>query len=141
MKGNLFLTTAALTLLLACGDDRNKDNVSTDTPSQKIIGTWTIVNKESNGINNIAALPCSALGSFVFSSDKKLQENYNTVVNNNCVTDTDSYMYSVDESNMRIIATNSQNDNVVYAISSLSDKVLILVNTEGTDTTKFTFNK
>jgi len=36
---------------------------------------------------------------------------------------------------------NAQNDVIVYSISSLSDKELIWLNTEGGDTTKYTFSK
>ena len=59
----------------------------------------------------------------------------------NCVTDSDNYTYSVDENNKKITAKNVQNDVLVYTISSLSDKELILFNTEGSDTTKYVFSK
>ena len=36
---------------------------------------------------------------------------------------------------------NAQNDVLVYTISSLSDKELILLNIEGSDATKYTFRK
>ena len=59
----------------------------------------------------------------------------------NCVRDSDNYTYSVDENNKKITAKNVQNDVLVYTISSLSDKELILFNTEGSDTTKYVFSK
>ena len=59
----------------------------------------------------------------------------------NCVRDSDNYTYSVDENNKKITAKNVQNDVLVYTISSLSDKELILLNMEGSDTTKYTFSK
>lgn len=59
----------------------------------------------------------------------------------NCVRDSDNYTYSVDENNKKITTKNVQNDVLVYTISSLSDKELILFNTEGSDTTKYVFSK
>ena len=59
----------------------------------------------------------------------------------NCVRDSDNYTYSVDENNKKITGKNVQNDVLVYTISSLSDKELILFNTEGSDTTKYVFSK
>jgi hypothetical protein len=112
-----------------------------NTISQKIIGTWTIVKKESNGINVPASAPCPNLGNFIFDSNQNLLENYSSVVNNSCVTDTDSYKFTIDENIKKITTKNSQNDVSVYTVSSLSDKELILVNTEGNDTTKYTFSK
>lgn len=141
MKRNLFLGATALFILLSCGNDRDENNTQQNTIGQKIVGTWTIIKKESNGTNVSATLPCTNLGNFVFGSDKKLHENHNGVVNNNCVTDTDDYDYSIDENSKKITAKNSQNDVLVYVISSLSDNELVLVNTEGSDTTKYTFNK
>ena len=62
-------------------------------------------------------------------------------MNSNCFTDSDNYTYSVDENNKKITTKNVQNDVLVYTISSLSDKELILFNTEGSDTTKYVFSK
>ena len=59
----------------------------------------------------------------------------------NCVRDSDNYTYSVDENNKKITTKNVQNDVLVYTISSLSDKELILFNTEGSDSTKYVFSK
>ncbi|REC69751.1 hypothetical protein DRF58_12240 [Epilithonimonas hispanica] len=49
--------------------------------------------------------------------------------------------FSVDENSKKITTKNAQNDVLVYTISSLSDKELILLNTEGGDTTKYTLTK
>lgn len=141
MKKNLLVGATAFLALLSCGEDRDEDNTQQTTISQKITGTWTIIKKESNGMNISASLPCQNLGNFVFGSDQKLYENYNSVVNNNCITETDSYTYSVDENSKKITTKNQQNDVLVYTISSLSDKELILLNMEGSDTTKYTFSK
>lgn len=141
MKRNLLLGAIASLMFLSCGKDRDEDNTQQNTISQKIIGTWTIVKKESNGTNVPASLPCPNFGNFVFGSDYKLSENLSSVVNNNCVTDSDSYTYSVDENSKKITAKNQQNDVLAYVVSSLSDKELILLNTEGSDTTKYTFSK
>ena len=141
MKRKLFLGAITLYMLQACGEDRDEDNAVISTISQKIIGTWTIVKKESNGTNVPASLPCSNLGNFVFEPDKKLFENHNSVVNNNCVTDTDTYTYSVDENSKKITAKNTQNDVLIYAIKSLSDNELILVNTEANDVIQYTLSK
>lgn len=140
MERNLFLGAIASLMLLSCGEDRDDDNTQS-TISQKIVGTWTIVKKESNGTNVPASLPCTNLGNFIFGSDFKLSENYSSVVNNNCVTDSDSYTYSIDESDKKITAQNAQNDVLVYTISSLSDKELILSNKEGSDTIIYIFSK
>lgn len=59
----------------------------------------------------------------------------------NCVRDSDNYTYSVDENSKKITTKNAQNDVLVYTISNLSDKELILINTVGNDTTKYTFSK
>ena len=128
-------------MLLSCGEDRDDDNKQQNTISQKIVGTWTIVKKESNGTNVPTSPPCTNLGNFVFGSDFKLSENYASVVNSNCFTDSDNYTYSVDENNKKITTKNVQNDVLVYTISSLSDKELILLNIEGSDATKYTFRK
>ena len=116
MKKNLLVGATAFLALLSCGEDRDEDNTQQTTISQKITGTWTIIKKESNGMNISASLPCQNLGNFVFGSDQKLYENYNSVVNNNCITETDSYTYSVDENNKKITAKNVQNEMLVYAI-------------------------
>ncbi|AZI56087.1 hypothetical protein EIB75_12830 [Epilithonimonas vandammei] len=80
-------------MLLSCGEDRDDDNTQQNTISQKIVGTWTIVKKESNGTNVSASLPCTNLGNFVFGSDFKLSENHSSVVNSNCFTDSDNYTF------------------------------------------------
>ena len=141
MKRNLFLGTTVVCMLLSCGEYRDEDTTEQTPISQKIIGTWTIVKKESNGANVPASLPCPNLGNFVFEPDKKLFENHKSVVNNNCVTDTDTYTYSVDENSKKITAKNTQNDVLIYAIKSLSDNELILVNTEANDVIQYTLSK
>ena len=141
MKRKLFLTAITLFTLQACGEDRDEDNATQITIHQKIIGTWTIVKKESNGTNVPASLPCLNLGNFVFDSNNKLFENHNSVVNNNCITDTDNYTFTVDENNKKITAKNTQNDVLIYSVSSLSENELVLVNSEGSNTTKYTFSK
>lgn len=141
MRKNLFLGTVVLCVLLSCGEDRNDENNEQMTIGQKTIGTWTIVKKESNGTNITATLPCPNLGNFVFDSNNKLYENHSSVVKSNCITDTDNYTFAVDENSKKITTKNAQNDLLVYTISSLSDKELILLNTEGNDTTKYTFSK
>ena len=55
--------------------------------------------------------------------------------------DTDNYTFSVDENNKKITAKNAQNDVLIYSVSSLSENELVLVNSEGSDTTKYTFTK
>ena len=86
-------------------------------------------------------IPCQNLGNFVFSSDKKLAENHNSVVNNNCVTDTDNYTYIVDETSNKVTAKNSYGDQMIYTVSSLTDNGMVLTNVEGSDTIKYTFSK
>ena len=141
MKRNLFLGAIASLMLLSCGEDRDEDNTQQNTISQKIIGTWTIVKKESNGTNVPASLPCPNLGNFVFGSDFKLSENHSSVVDSNCVTDSDNYTFSVDENSKKITTKNAQNDVLVYTISSLSDKEFFLLIIKSNDTTKYTFSK
>lgn len=141
MKINLFFGTAVVFMLLSCGEDRDEDTTVQTTISKKIVGTWTIVKKESNGTNVPASLPCLNLGNFVFDSNNKLFENHNSAVNNNCITDTDNYTFSVDENNKKITAKNAQNDVLIYTVSSLSENELILVNKEGSDITKYTLKK
>lgn len=141
MKRNLFLGATTLFMFLNCGEERDDDNKQQNTIGQKIIGTWTIEKRESNGTDVPASAPCPYLGNFIFGSDQKLYENYSSVVNNNCITETDSYTYSIDENNKKITTKNIQNDVLFYIVLSLSDKELILVNTEGNDTTKYTFRK
>ncbi len=141
MKRNLFLAAIASLMLLSCGEDRDDDNTQQNTISQKIVGTWTIVKKENNGANVPTSLPCTNLGNFVFGSDFKLLENHSSVVNSNCVTDSDNYTYSVDENSKKITTKNAQEDVLVYTISSLSDKELILLNIEGSDVKKYTLSK
>ena len=141
MKRNIFLGATTLFLFLNCGEDRDDENTQQNTISQKIIGTWTIVKKESNGINVPASTPCLNLGNFIFDSNQNLLENHSSVVNNSCVTDTDSYKFTIDENSKKVTTKNPQNDVLVYAVSSLSDKELVLGNTEVSDTTKYTFSK
>lgn len=141
MKRKLFLGAITLFMLQACGEDRDEDNATQITIHQKIIGTWTIVKKESNGTNIPASSPCLNLGNFVFDYNNKLYENHNSVVNNNCIIDTDNNTYSIDENNKKITAKNAQNDVLIYSVSSLSENELILVNSVGNDVTKYTFSK
>ncbi|MCW3168748.1 hypothetical protein OMO38_09465 [Chryseobacterium sp. 09-1422] len=136
MKRNLLLRAITSLVLLSCGEDRNEDNTQQNTISQKIIGTRIIVKKESNGISVPVLAPWENLGSFVFSSDQKLYENYSAVINNNCIVDTNSYSYSIDENGKKITTKNQQNDVLIYLILNVSDIELVLVNTEGSDTTK-----
>lgn len=141
MLKNIWIGAIALLAVSSCGEDRDEDNAVQTKISEKIVGTWTIVKKESNGTTVPASLPCLNLGNFVFDSNNKLFENHNSVVNNNCITDTDNYTFSVDENNKKITAKNTQNDVLIYSVSSLSENELVLVNSEGSDTTKYTFSK
>ena len=136
----LVAMTMSLTAI-SCGEDRDEDTNQQPTLSQKIVGTWKITKKESNGVNIPASNPCQNLGNFVFSSDKKLAENHNSVVNNNCVTDTDNYTYIVDENSNKVTAKNSYGDQMIYAVSNLTDNGMVLTNVEGSDTIKYTFSK
>ena len=136
----LVAMTMSLTAI-SCGEDRDENTTQQPTLSQKIVGTWKITKKESNGVNIPASNPCQNLGNFVFSSDKKLAENHNSVVNNNCVTDTDNYTYIVDENSNKVTAKNSYGDQMIYAVSNLTDNGMVLTNVEGSDTTKYTFSK
>ena len=141
MLKNIWIGAIALLALSSCGEYRDEDNAVQTKISKKIVGTWTIVKKESNGTNVPASLPCLNLGNFVFDSNNKLFENHNSGVNNNCITDTDNYTFTVDENNKKITAKNTQNDVLIYVVSSLSENELVLVNSEGSDTTKYTFSK
>ena len=136
----LVAMTMSLTAI-SCGEDRDEDTNQQPTLSQKIVGTWKITKKESNGVNIPASNPCQNLGNFVFSSDKKLAENHNSVVNNNCVTDTDNYTYIVDENSNKVTAKNSYGDQMIYVVSNLTDNGMVLTNVEGSDTIKYTFSK
>ena len=136
----LVAMTMSLTAI-SCGEDRDENTTQQPTLSQKIVGTWKITKKESNGVNIPASNPCQNLGNFVFSSDKKLAENHNSVVNNNCVTDIDNYTYIVDENSNKITAKNSYGDQMIYMVSNLTDNGMVLTNVEGSDTTKYTFSK
>ena len=136
----LVAMTMSLTAI-SCGEDRDENTTQQPTLSQKIVGTWKITKKESNGVNIPASNPCQNLGNFVFSSDKKLAENHNSVVNNNCVTDTDNYTYIVDENSNKVTAKNSYGDQMIYVVSNLTDNGMVLTNVEGSDTTKYTFSK
>jgi hypothetical protein len=136
----LVAMTMSLTAI-SCGEDRDENTTQQPTLSQKIVGTWKITKKESNGVNIPASNPCQNLGNFVFSSDKKLAENHNSVVNNNCVTDTDNYTYIVDENSNKVTAKNSYGDQMIYAVSNLTDNGMVLTNVEGSDTIKYTFSK
>ena len=136
----LVAMTMSLTAI-SCGEDRDENTTQQPTLSQKIVGTWKITKKESNGVNIPASNPCQNLGNFVFSSDKKLAENHNSVVNNNCVTDIDNYTYIVDETSNKVTAKNSYGDQMIYMVSNLTDNGMVLTNVEGSDTTKYTFSK
>ena len=136
----LVAMTMSLTAI-SCGEDREDNSTQQPTLSQKIVGTWKITKKESNGVNIPASNPCQNLGNFVFSSDKKLAENHNSVVNNNCVTDTDNYTYIVDENSNKVTAKNSYGDQMIYVVSNLTDNGMVLTNVEGSDTIKYTFSK
>ena len=136
----LVAMTMSLTAI-SCGEDRDENTTQQPTLSQKIVGTWKITKKESNGVNIPASNPCQNLGNFVFSSDKKLAENHNSVVNNNCVTDTDNYTYIVDENSNKVTAKNSYGDQMIYTVSNLTDNGMVLTNVEGSDTIKYTFSK
>ena len=138
------LLLVAMTMSLtgiSCGEDRDENTTQQPTLSQKIVGTWKITKKESNGVNIPASNPCQNLGNFVFSSDKNLAENHNSVVNNNCVTDTDNYTYIVDENSNKVTAKNSYGDQIIYVVSNLTDNGMVLTNVEGSDTIKYTFSK
>ena len=141
MKKFLLVGISLLLTTLSCGEDRDDDNSQQSTLSQKIVGTWTITKKESNGINVPSSNPCQNQGNFVFNADKKLYENYNSVVNNTCVTDTDNNTYTVDETSNKITTKNSYGDQLVYAVSNLTDNEMVLTNVEGSDITKYTFSK
>ena len=136
----LVAMTMSLTAI-SCGEDRDENTTQQPTLSQKIVGTWKITKKESNGVNIPASNPCQNLGNFVFSSDKKLAENHNSVVNNSCVTDTDNYTYIVDETSNKVTAKNPYGDQMIYTVSNLTDNGMVLTNVEGSDTTKYTFSK
>ena len=141
MLKNIWIGAIALLAVSSCGEDRDEDTTEQTTISKKIVGTWTIIKKESNGTNIPASSPCSNLGNFVFDSNNKLYENHNSVVNNNCITDTDNYIYSVDENNKKITAKNAQNDVLIYSVSNLSENEFVFFFLEGSDTTKYTFSK
>ena len=59
----------------------------------------------------------------------------------NCHFCNSHYTFTVDENNKKITAKNTQNDVLIYSVSSLSENELVLVNSEGSDTTKYTFSK
>lgn len=141
MKKLLFLGFVASLTLSSCGEDREDNNTQQATLSQKIVGTWTITKKESNGVNVPASNPCQNLGNFIFNADKKLYENHNSVVNNNCTTETDNYTYTIDETANKVTAKNSYGDQLVYTVSNLTNNSMVLTNVEGSDTTKYTFSK
>ena len=141
MRKFLLVAMAISVTAISCGEDREDDTTPQQTLNQKIVGTWTITKKESNGVNVPASNPCKNHGNFVFNADKKLYENYNSVVNNTCVTDTDSYTYIVDETSNKVTAKNSNGDQMVYTVSNFTDNGMVLTNVEGSDTTKYTFSK
>ena len=62
----LVAMTMSLTAI-SCGEDRDENTTQQPTLSQKIVGTWKITKKESNGVNIPASNPCQNLGNFVFS--------------------------------------------------------------------------
>ena len=139
----ILLATAFMTLSLnSCRSENNEAQTeSVVTISQKIIGTWTITKKETNGVNIPPSSLCPNHGNFVFNADKKLYENHNSVVNNSCVTDTDNYTYIVDETSNKVTAKNPYGDQMIYTVSNLTDNGMVLTNVEGSDTTKYTFSK
>ena len=139
----ILLATAFMTLSLnSCRSENNEAQTeSVVTISQKIIGTWTITKKETNGVNIPPSSLCPNHGNFVFTADKKLSENYNSNNGGSCSTDTDISTYTIDENSKKITTKNSQNDVLIYNISTLTDNQLILINTEGSDTIKYTFSK
>ncbi|MBB5334892.1 lipocalin-like domain-containing protein [Chryseobacterium koreense] len=141
MKKLLFFGLISSLTMFSCGEDREDDTTQQVTLSQKIIGTWTISKKESNGAIIPAQNPCTNHGNFVFNSDKKLYENYKSNVNGNCVTDTDSHTYTIDENSQMITAKNSYGDEMIYTVSNLTDKEMVLTNIEGSDITKYSFTK
>lgn len=141
MKKILILGATALLTAISCGEDRDENNSQESTLSQKIVGNWTITKKETNGTIIPVSQPCNNHGFFVFSSDKKLSENYKSSTNNNCMTYTDNYNYIIDETNKKVTASNSLGDNMIYTISNLTDNEMTLVNVEGSDVLKYTFSK
>lgn len=141
MRTLLLLAMTISLTAISCGEDRDESTTQQQTLSQKIVGTWTITKKETNGVTIPVSQPCPNHGFFVFSSDKKLSENYKSGTNNNCNTYTDNYNYVIDETAKKVTASNSLGDNLVYTISNLTDSELILVNVEGSDTIKYTFSK
>jgi len=141
MKKLLFFGLIPLLMMSSCGKDRDDNTTQQPTLSQKIVGTWTITKKETNGVTIPVSQPCPNHGFFVFSSDKKLSENYKSATNNNCNTYTDNYNYVIDETAKKVSASNSLGDNTIYTISTLTDNEMVLINVEGSDTIKFTFSK
>ena len=137
----MWIGATALLAVSSCGEDRDDDNATQATIHQKIVGTWTITTEESNGVTIPVSQPCPNHGFFVFSSDKKLTENYKSATNNNCNTYSDNYNYVIDETAKKVSASNSLGDNMIYTISNLTDNEMILVNVEGSDTIKYTFSK
>lgn len=143
MKKKLFYGLAVVSLftLNSCGEDREDNTEQQKTLSQKIIGTWTISQKETNGVVIPKPQMCQNHGNFIFKEEKKLFENYNSTVNNNCVTDTDLYNYSIDENSKKISATNGYGDNMTYTISTINDNTLTLIYKEGSETIKYSFTR
>jgi len=141
MRKILLIAMAISLTATSCGEDREDNTNQQATLSQKIVGTWTITKKESNGVTIPVSQPCPNHGFFVFSSDKKLTENYKSATNNNCNTYSDNYNYVIDETAKKVTASNSLGDNMIYTISNLTDNEMILVNVEGSDTIKYTFSK
>ena len=141
MRKFLLVAMAISVTAISCGEDREDDTTPQQTLNQKIVGTWTITKKESNGVNVPASNPCQNHGNFVFNADKKLYENHNSVVNNNCITETDNYTYTIDETSSKVTAKNSYGDQLVYTVSNLTNNSMVLTNVVGSDTTKYTFTK
>lgn len=141
MKKHLLFSALSLLTIISCGEDRDDENTQQETLSQKIVGTWTITKKESNGTVIPPQTPCSNHGNFVFNADKKLYENYNSNVSGNCVTDTDNYTYTIEENSKKVTAKNSYGDQMIYTVSNLTDNGMVLTNVEGSDTTRYTFSK
>lgn len=142
MKKLLLLSATVLLTTISCGEDRDDDNnPQQEAISQKIVGTWKITKKETNGVTIPSPQSCPNHGNFEFKAEKKLFENYNSTVNNNCTTDTDLYNYVIDENAKKITVTNGYGDKMIYSVLNISSNDMILVYSEGNETIKYTFNK
>lgn len=142
MKKILLASVFMTVYLNSCRSNNDEPQIETQvTISQKIVGTWTITKKETNGINIPPSSLCPNHGNYIFTADKKLTENYTSNNGSICETDTDLLTYTIDESSKKITTKNLQNDVLIYNVSTLTDNQLILVNTEGSDAIKYTFTK